>query len=247
MQPPSCSQVLTLAGAKGFDPRHWRRRLVEKDGLRPPEADLFMELHRDGRARIGTELHALIRQELLGIAAPRVQFAESLMLLATWRQQFLPQIEQVIACETPLASRQLFYTGTPDLIARVSGRWLGVDWKTKVSQEKAKPDAAWPLQLAGYDLLAREVYGLQLEGACNLMVWPGGCQEVFYGADEIATLRDQFVGHAAWAHAVKATRGDRDAAGALQHLLRLHPAALRQASPPPGCGEWTVTRALGMG
>ena len=244
MQPPSCSQVLALAGAKGFDPQHWRRRLIEKDGLRHDEAESFMELHRDGRAKIGTELHALIRQELLGITAPPVQFAESLMLLATWRQQFMPQIEQVIACESPLASRQLFYTGTPDLIARVSGRWLVVDWKTKVSQEKAKPDAAWPLQLAGYDLLAWEVYGLRLEGACNLMVWPGGCQEVFYPSDEITTLRDRFVGHTAWAHAVKGLRGDHDAAGALRHLLQLHPAALQQASAPPGCGESAVAQLL---
>lgn len=245
MQPPSCSQVLAIAGAKGFDPQHWRRKLMERDRLRHDEAEAYMELHRNGRARIGTELHALIRQELFDVAAAPVQFAESLLLLATWRQQFMPQIEQVIACESPLASRQLFYTGTPDLIARVSGRWLVVDWKTKMSQEKAKSDAAWPLQLAGYDLLAREVYGLQLEGACNLMVWPGGCQEVFYEAEEIATLRDRFVGHTAWAHAVKAANGDCDAAGALRHLLRLHPAALQQASAPPGCDESAVAQLLG--
>lgn len=245
MQPPSCSQVLAIAGAKGFDPQHWRRKLMERDRLRHDEADAYMELHRNGRARIGTELHALIRQELLGIAAPPVQFAESLMLLATWRQQFLPQIEEVIACEAPMASRSLYYTGTPDLIARVSGRWLTVDWKSKVSQEKAKADAAWPLQLAGYDLLAEEVHGIRLEGACNVMIWPGGCQEVDYPAAEIATLRQRFVGHIAWAHAVKAARGDHDAGGALQHLLGVRPDALNAATPPPDCGAWTVAQVLG--
>ena len=245
MQPPSCSQVLSLAGAKGFDPVHWRRRLIEKDGLRPAEAEAYMELHRNGRARIGTELHALIRQELLGIVAPAVQHAESLLLLSTWRQQFLPQIEEVIACEAPLASRSRYYTGTPDLIAKVAGRWLTVDWKSKVSQDKARPDAAWPLQLAGYDLLAEEVYGIRLDGACNVMIWPGGCQEVDYPADQIQSLRQRFVGHIAWAHAVKAAGGDHDAAGALHHLLMMEPEALNAATPPPGCGAWTVAQVLG--
>lgn len=245
MQPPSCSQVLGISGAKGFDPVHWRRKLIEKDGLRPHEAELYMELHRNGRAEIGTELHALIRQELLGIAAPPVQFAESLLLLAAWRQQFLPQIEQVIACEQAMASRQLFFTGTPDLIAKVAGRWLTVDWKTKVSDEKAKPDAAWPLQLAGYELLAQENYGIRLEGACNVMVWPGGIREVFYSADQIAALRQRFIGHAAWCHVVLAAGGNDDNCGALHHLLALHPAALDWAEPPKGHGAWTVAQVLG--
>jgi hypothetical protein len=245
LQPPSCSQVLGLAGAKGFDPTHWRRNLIEKEGLRPAEAEAYMERHRNGRAEIGTELHALIRQEMLGIAAPPVRFAESLLLLATWRRMFLPQIEEVIACESPLASRRLFFTGTPDLIARVAGRWLIVDWKSKVSAEKAKPDAAWPLQLAGYDLLAQERYDIRLDGAMNLMIWPGGCQEVFWPLEKMAELRRRFIGHIAWAHAVKGAQGIADTAGALEHLLQLHPEALELAAPPAGHGPWTVAHALG--
>lgn len=237
--------MLGLAGAKGFDPTHWRRKLIEKEGLRPAEAEVYMERHRNGRAEIGSELHALIRQELLGAAAPPVRFAESLLLLATWRRMFLPQIEEVIACESPLASRRLFFTGTPDLIARVAGRWLTVDWKSKVSQEKAKPDAAWPLQLAGYDLLAQERYDIRLDGAMNLMIWPGGCQEVFWPPEKMAELRRRFIGHIAWAHAVKGSQGVADTAGALEHLLRLHPEALELAAPPAGHGAWTVAQALG--
>ena len=245
LQPPSCSQVLGLAGAKGFDPQHWRRKLIEKEGLRPAEAEAYMELHRNGRAEIGTELHALIRQELLGVAAPPVRFAESLLLLATWRRLFLPQIEDVIACESPLASLRLFYTGTPDLIAKVAGQWLIVDWKTKVSQEKAKPDQAWPLQLAGYDLLAQERYGIRLDGAMNLMVWPSGCEEVLWPAEKMAELRRRFIGHIAWAHVVKGSKGDTSATGALAHVLQLHPAALDLVTPPAGCGAWTVASLLG--
>lgn len=245
MQPPSCSQVLGISGAKGFNPVYWRRKLINKDGLRPDEAELYMELHRNGRAEIGTELHALIRQELLGIAAPPVRFAESLLLLAAWRQQFLPQIEQVIACEQAMASRYLFFTGTPDLIAKVAGRWLTVDWKSKVSEEKAKPDAAWPLQLAGYEQLAHENYGIRLEGACNVMVWPGDIREVFYPADQIATLRRRFIGHTAWCHVVLSANGNDENCGALRHLLTLHPAALDWADPPKGYGAWTVAQVLG--
>lgn len=245
LQPPSCSQVLGLAGAKGFNPERWRRKLIEVEGMQPAEAETYMELHRNGRAEIGTELHALIRQELLGIAAPPVQFAESLLLLATWRRLFLPQIEEVVACESPLASLQLFYTGTPDLIARVSGRWLIVDWKSKVNAEKAKPDAAWPLQLAGYDLLARERYGIRLDGAMNLMIWPGGCEEVFWPAEKMAELRRRYIGCIAWAHAVRGLGGDATTTGALAHVLRHHPAALDLATPPAGCGAWTVAQLLG--
>ncbi len=237
--------MLGLSGAKGFDPTYWRRKLIQVEGMRPDEAEAYMELHRNGRAEIGTELHALIRQELLGIATPPVRFAESLMLLATWRRLFLPQIEEVIACESPLASLQLFYTGTPDLIAQVAGRWLIVDWKTKVSQEKAKPDQAWSLQLAGYDLLAGEQYGIRLDGAMNLMIWPGGCEEVFWPPAKMAELRRRFVGHIAWAHAVKGSQGDLIAAGALGHLLQRCPSALELATPPSGHGPWTVAQALG--
>ncbi len=237
--------MLALAGAKGFDPQHWRRKLIEKEGMQPAEAEAYMELHRNGRAEIGTELHALIRQELLGAAAPPVRFAESLLLLATWRRLFLPQIEEVIACESPLASLRLFFTGTPDLIARVAGRWQVVDWKTKVSQEKAKPDQAWPLQLAGYHLLAQERYGVRLDGAMNLMIWPGGCQEVFWPPEKMAELRRRFIGHVAWAHAVKGAQGVADTAGALEHLLQLYPEALELTAPPAGHGAWTVAQVLG--
>ena len=120
-----------------------------------------------------------------------------------------------------------------------------VDWKTKVSQEKAKPDQAWPLQLAGYHLLAQERYGVRLDGAMNLMIWPGGCQEVFWPPEKMAELRRRFIGHVAWAHAVKGAQGVADTAGALEHLLQLYPEALELTAPPAGHGAWTVAQVLG--
>ena len=232
MRIASCSQVLSTAGAKGFDPTFWRRNLMDKRGLIRREADLYMDLHRDGRATIGTELHALIRHELLGGAPPMVRNAESLLLLAVWRRDFLPQIEEVIACEQPQASRELFFAGTPDLIAKIGGLWLIVDWKSKVSEAKAKGDPIWPRQLAGYDLLTTENYGVQLDGAMNLMIWPDGCRDVFYNAEDMARLKKQYIGHVAWCHKVNAQKGDEDSRGALEHLLGLHADALQWAKPP---------------
>ena len=239
----STSQVLTSSGAKGFDPTHWRRSLVQRHGLMPAEAEAYMDLHRNNRADVGTELHGLIRAELLGGSFHPRQ-AESLMLLATWRREFLPRVEQVVLCESPLASSALFFSGTPDLIARVEGAWMGLDWKSKVSEEKAKPDGGWRLQLTGYDLLVEEQHRIVLDGAMNLMIWPGGCKDVWYNRADLNQSRPLFIGHLAWAHALRAADGCVDHQGALQHLLTLHPGALDAVDAPPGCGPWTVARAL---
>lgn len=246
LRPSSCSQVLSTAGAKGFSTAAWRASLVRKQQMREQEAAAYCSLHVEARAAIGTELHGLIRQELTGDPAPPVQFAESLLLLAVWRRQFLPQIEAVILCEAPMVSGAGFFSGTPDLVARVSGRWLVLDWKSKASREKAKPDKAWPLQLAGYQILLRDVHGVALEGAANVMVWPDGLEEVFYAASEMAQHRRRYVGCLAWCHAVRASDGCTASAAALWQLLQLQPLALQQSQPPKGAGPWTVAAVLGV-
>jgi hypothetical protein len=138
-----------------------------------------------------------------------------------------------------------FYSGTPDLVARVAGRWLVIDWKSKVSREKAKAETNWRLQLAGYDLLIAENHGIELDGAANLMIWPDGLEEVHWPAGVMMAARARFIGHLAWAHAVAAARGDRDRAGALVQLLTIQPEALQWVKLPRGCGAWTVAAGLG--
>jgi CRISPR/Cas system-associated exonuclease Cas4 (RecB family) len=239
----STSQVLTSSGAKGFDPTHWKRSLVDRHGLRPDEAEVYMALHRNNRADVGTELHGLIRAELLG-GSFHPRLAESLMLLSVWRREFLPRVEAVILCEAPLASRSLFFSGTPDLVARVEGAWMTVDWKSKVSAEKAKPESGWRLQLTGYDLIVEEEHRIRLDGAMNLMIWPGGCKDVWYNRADLNQSRPLFIGHLAWAHALKAAEGCPNHQGALEHLLTLHPGALEAVAPPQGHGPWTVAQAL---
>jgi hypothetical protein len=247
LQLPSCSQVLSESGVKAFSSANWERSLINKQGMRPYEARLYTELHRDGRASIGTELHRLIRAELLGVPAPRPVHAESLMLLATWRREFLPRVEVVLACEQPMFSRMGFYSGTPDLVARVEGLWLVIDPKSKVSQEKARPSSWWRYQLAGYDLLVAENYGIELDGAANLMIWPDGLEEVHWTAADMVAARCRFIGHLAWSHAVAGAAGNDDRARALGHLLTVRPDALELARPPRDCGGWTVAEALGAG
>jgi hypothetical protein len=120
-----------------------------------------------------------------------------------------------------------------------------IDWKSKVSREKANPENNWRLQLAGYDLLVAENHGIELDGAANLMIWPDGLEEVHWPAGVMVAARARFIGHLAWAHAVAAARGDSDRAGALVQLLTIRPEALQAAKPPRGAGAWTVAAGLG--
>ena len=220
VHPASATQVLTVSGAKAFDTTYWRRSLIEKQGLTETEADVFMDKHRNLRADIGTELHALIRAELLGLPFNPPKHAEPLQLVATWRQQFLPRVEEVLLCEVPLASRWGFYTGTPDLLARVDGKLLVVDWKTKASEAKAKPEASWALQLGGYAGLIADQYGIEVDGALNVMVWPGGTADVAYNRADVKQARERFYGCLRKHHEIRAMQGCALHRKALQHFDR---------------------------
>jgi hypothetical protein len=218
ISPASATQVLTVSGAKAFDPSHWRRSLIDRQGLKPAEADAFMDRHRNLRADIGTELHSLIRAELLGLPFNPPRYGEPLQLVATWRRAFLPRIDEVLLVEVPLCSRWGCFTGTPDLLARVEGRLLVVDWKTKTDASKARPDSSWILQLAAYAALVEGEYGLQVDGALNLMVWPGGTADVFYNRADVLQGRQRFIEALRKHHEIRAVQGCALHRRALIHL-----------------------------
>ena len=220
VNPASATQVLTVSGGKQFDVSYWRRSLIEKQGLTAQEAEVFMDKHRNLRADIGTELHALIRAELLGLPFTPPKHAEPLQLIATWRREFLPRVGKVMLCEQPLCSRWGFYTGTPDLVAEIDGRLLVVDWKTKASEAKAKPEASWALQLGGYAGLIEDQYGVQLDGALNVMVWPGGTADVAYNRADVKQARERFNAYLRKHHEIRAAQGCAMHRKALQHLDR---------------------------
>lgn len=220
VHPASATQVLTVSGAKAFDTSYWKRSL-ERQGLRSHEADAYMDKHRNNRADIGTELHSLIRAELLGLPFTPPKNAEPLHLIATWRRFFLPRLQEVLLVEVPLASRWGFYTGTPDLLARVDGRLLVIDWKTKASESKAKAESSWLLQLAGYAGLIRDQYGLEVDGALNLMIWPGGTQEVFYNRADVQQAKRRFYGCLRKHHEIRSLQGCDLHRKALLHLDQL--------------------------
>jgi len=218
LYPSSTTQVLTISGAKAFDTTHWHRSLLRR-GLLPHEADTYMERHRNTRADIGTELHSMIRATLLGLPYHPPKHAETLLLHATWRDQFLPHIDTVYLCEVPLCSLWGFYTGTPDLLARMAdGTLLLLDWKTKASADKAKPEASWALQLGGYSGLVQDAYNLLPDAAANLMVWPGGCSLVQYPAADLALAQTRFYGALRQHHQLRTAQGCTTHALALQHV-----------------------------
>lgn len=234
VHPASATQVLTVSGAKAFDTSYWKRSL-ERKGLRSHEADAYMDKHRNLRADIGTELHSLIRAELLGLPFSPPKHAEPLELIATWRQQFLPRVDEVLLCEVPLCSRWGFYTGTPDLLARVDGQLVVVDWKTKASEAKAKTEGSWLLQLAGYAGLIRDQYGIEVDGALNVMVWPGGTADVVYNRADVKLAQRRFYGCLRKHHEIRSLQGCSLHRKALLHLDQLIAQGQLEVDPCTAC------------
>jgi hypothetical protein len=128
-----------------------------------------------------------------------------------------------------MASAGHFYTGTPDLLARVRGQLLWCDWKSKVSAGKAKADKAWILQLAGYDGLGREHHGIVADGALNLMIHPadystqGNCIEVYYNRADLDQAWLRFLNAAYACHGIRGQEGDADSAAAAVHMRAIYP------------------------
>lgn len=180
----SVSQVMTASGLKGFDRGAWKRKLV-RDGMEPWQAEEFMNHHATERAAIGTNFHALVQHRLAPQGDAPQSHPEALDMLAVWDQRIAPRLGVVRLLEQPMVHRLLLFSGTPDLLAVVDGEPCLLDWKTKASADKARPEAAWLLQLAAYRELVRRNYGIQVDRAVNVMVWHDGLRMVAYNRADL--------------------------------------------------------------
>ena len=181
----------------GFDRSNWRRSL-QRAGLTAEEAEQQMDRHTEHRANVGTDLHNLIRAYIsgghLGMPCPWIlPDTEPAAIFRVWLQEFAPRIRRVLLLEQPLAHRQLFFAGTPDLVAELDdGRvWL-VDWKTKASAEKASPSGDWVHQAEAYRGLVWHQYGLMPDRAANVIAWHDGLKLCPWSTPELDLAGEQF-------------------------------------------------------
>lgn len=219
VQVDSVSQSLAKSGLKGFDPDHWRRSLV-RSGYEPHEADLFMEMHRDGRAMIGTCVHAHIEHCLKGQPLAPIH-PEALSMFVRWRQEYLPRIRHIGIIEAPMVHPVWLFAGTPDFMGQLTdGATVVSDWKNKVwpqlpwpvvaepqrmlehqkaiaqKAKKVAPEGWWILQLAAYDLLVEENHRIRIDRAESVVVTAGGVMVHPWNRAELDAARLVFLrGH----------------------------------------------------
>ena len=194
LHPPSVSRINQAAGLKTMDRRWWRRRLV-KDGATEAEANALhleplqpltydqaewvMDQWTDLRRVIGIQFHAMVSAEIL--STPHLRPAdchpEAEACFSAWREEFLPRIGAVFACEAPQMQEDYFVTGTPDLCAEVDGVVRLADWKTfapKPTEDggihEPKVRADWIYQSAAYVWMLESRYGIKIENAMNYMI-----------------------------------------------------------------------------
>lgn len=133
---PSSSHIIALI-EKDFDKTRWRQSLMRK-GLNERGAEYFMERVRDIRAAIGTQVHALIEEELregdngvpCGTEAPAIH--------RLWLEHVYPRIGKVYVIEQPMIHPGGCYGFTPDLVAEVDGILSLCDWKSNQAENFAE-------------------------------------------------------------------------------------------------------------
>jgi len=198
--------VTTVIAALKGDPgglMHWAWQLG-KDGK-------DYKVERDNACSIGHCVHAMIEAHLLGGVFYPSPFAEILdnedaakkvrSAYDAYRQWRAGVNIEVIATEVPLVSEIHQYGGTLDLLARVNGALVILDWKTS---NHIYGDAV--AQVAAYARLVQETWGelpeagglLRVgkdEGDFHLHYWPGSilttAWEAFLAARKIYDLNKQ--------------------------------------------------------
>lgn len=241
----SCSQVMEATEAKAMNWSYWRKRLMTK-GFTEPEAEAagklwpagqlsleqancFMELWRNHRAQVGTDLHLLVQREFRpGPLVPGdrlVMEDEPFSILEQWESSFLPRVTTVYLIEQPLVHRSCFFSGTPDLLAVIDGILTLVDWKTQMQKfspagaplaPKVRPE--WQMQQGAYAAMIESCYGMKPERGLNWIGWAEGSKDHFWNAADLEQGWFKFAGFLMELHAREARLGSVPHAIAMQAM-----------------------------
>lgn len=133
-------------------------------------------------AERGTRVHSEIAMTLLDLwFEPDPTIAGYLQSFNLWRQR---TVAEVIAVEPELISHKYHVVGHADAVVRLHGdHGLTLcDWKTPAVLSKS-----WRVQLAGYWLLAKELYHLPILRVASVQPRPDGREAKFTGYSK--TLR----------------------------------------------------------
>lgn len=140
---PSVSTILTATAGRRWGLETWRRNL----GAETADEVAGIARHR------GTVLHRQIHTYLRTGVEPA---ARSVWWRSVWpRVRGLRAMGTVVLAEDPLVHELDEYGGTPDLVLRVAGRLVLLDWKTSDDLRDQALMMEYEDQVAGYaDLVA---------------------------------------------------------------------------------------------
>ena len=225
LRPLSTSGIISRAEPDAMNYASWRHSLMRDGGMTRDEADLYMDVFCDYRMQVGTDFHQLVEASLCDEVtwiAPATG-GEAVQMLSVWRREFLPCIDEILVVELPMIHQQLYYTGTPDLVCRMTdGKvWL-VDWKTKQNEEKARVRGDWVVRLASYAMLLKQNYDISVDGAMNTMVWSTGMKQKSWNRADLEAGSITFLRYLAKVHGTLAPNCQASAK-AHKHLIEACP------------------------
>lgn len=253
----SVSRVLSFSGAKpDFDRTVWINSLVRR-GMDRAAAEQHCEDHSQHRANVGKTVHKLIETYLLGTPPPAEDETseEAAMLYERWYYTLAPRITDVVVIELPMIHRAGFYSGTPDLVAKIDGRWMIDDHKTQewlagkiagrerlnalhgLSPQRRPPEPPgepgefWPMQLGAYARILEDEHDLRVDGGMNGLYWADGHVEIEYSRAQLDGYEREFRRWLIRFHelsilALQAEKDARHADGGWANPMPLHVRAL---------------------
>lgn len=110
------------------------------------------------------------------------------LFMANGLAEVLDNIEEVVACETKMVSPTLAMGGRVDLIAKISGDMVCIDFKTAKSIRHRTHYPHYFCQAAAYAIMYEELFGVAVPNIMIVM-----CEK---GSGKVVTMVDKAVAHA---------------------------------------------------